>query len=268
MPAPRSGGAPAPTVDTAPRLSQWPPDFERLAPGWRALIEPFWASAEGRQLQTFVHRRLAEGAVIYPPQPLLALQLTPPESVRAVILGQDPYHGPGQAYGLAFAVPAGVRTPPSLRNIRAELAREYGREPAGPGLLEHWARQGVLLLNTSLTVEAGQPGSHAAIGWQRLTARLFRHLVDGPRPLAFLLWGAHAQAQMPPAAGRGAHLWCCANHPSPLSARRPPVPFIGCGHFRRVNDFLAAAGQTPVDWLGETLPQAMPLFADRPKTVA
>lgn len=233
---------------------RWPPDLGAIAPGWRALVDPFLASDSGRRLGAHLQQRLAEGAVIYPPHPLLALQLTPPESVRVVILGQDPYHGPGQAYGLAFAVGPGVRTPPSLRNIRAELAREYGRPPKGDGLLEHWAHQGVLLLNRSLTVEHGQPASHARIGWQALTQSVFSHLVVEPRPKVFMLWGAHAQSLLPAPHQRGSHLWCLANHPSPLSARRPPIPFIGCGHFQAANAFLTNAGAPPIDWLGELPP--------------
>ncbi len=199
--------------------------------------------------------QLAAGATIYPPQPLRALQLTPPEAVRVVILGQDPYHGPGQAHGLAFSVPPGVRPPPSLRNIHKELEREYGRAPQPEGLLEHWARQGVLLLNTSLTVLAGQAGSHSRLGWQAFTARIFHDLVESERPLAFMLWGAHAQS-MRLAQDAGPHLWVTANHPSPLSALRPPHPFIGCGHFRQADAFLRQLGQPAIDWLGASRPAA------------
>ena len=231
-------------------LKSWPRGLERIAPGWRPLIDEFLASPAGHGVQQFLAGRLAAGATIYPPQPLRALQLTPPEAVRVVILGQDPYHGPGQANGLAFAVAPGVRPPPSLRNIFKELARQYGRSPHPEGLLDHWAAQGVLLLNTSLTVEAGQAGSHARIGWQALTGAIFSHLVAGPRPLVFMLWGAHAQVLRPPDAP-ARHLWLCANHPSPLSALRPPVPFIGCGHFGAADDFLRRAGEPLIDWLGE-----------------
>ncbi|HNE60459.1 MAG TPA: uracil-DNA glycosylase [Ottowia sp.] len=236
-------------------LGQWPCDLDEVAAGWRPLLQAFLASAEGRRLSEGLRARLAAGATIYPPQPLRALQLTPPEAVRAVILGQDPYHGPGQACGLAFAVAPGVRPPPSLRNIFKELAREFGRPPqTEQHALVHWARQGVLLLNTSLTVEAGQAASHARIGWQMLTSQIFHRLVHGPRPLAFLLWGAHAQALRPQGAEAGRHLWLVANHPSPLSALRPPVPFIGCGHFGRVNSFLRQQGEPEIDWLGTAAP--------------
>ena len=233
----------------APALRAWPVGVERVAPGWQPQVQSFVASAEGRALSAALSRQLADGATIYPPEPLRALQLTPPEAVRVVILGQDPYHGPGQAYGLAFAVPPGVRMPPSLRNIHKELQRDFGRAPQPNGLLEHWARQGVLLLNTSLTVASGQAGSHGKIGWQALTSRLFAELVAGERPLVFMLWGAHAQGMRPPAAP-ARHLWLTANHPSPLSALRPPMPFIGCGHFRAANDFLQASGGQAIGWLG------------------
>ena len=231
----------------------WPPGLEQVAAGWRPLVDDFLASSAGRGVRNWVAGRLAAGATVYPPQPLRALHLTPPEAVRVVILGQDPYHGPGQANGLAFAVGPGVKPPPSLRNIFKELARQYGRDPRPEGLLDHWAAQGVLLLNTSLTVEAGEAGSHARIGWQVLTDALFTRLAAGARPLVFMLWGAHAQGRRPLAetGTGGRHLWLCANHPSPLSALRPPVPFIGCGHFGAADEFLRRAGSPPIDWLGE-----------------
>ena len=231
-------------------LQSWPAGVDDIAPGWQGLVREFLGSAPGHQLSAALQSQLAAGATIYPPQPLRALQLTPPEAVRVVILGQDPYHGPGLAHGLAFAVAPGVRLPPSLRNIYKELQREYGRAPRPEGLLDHWARQGVLLLNTSLTVLAGQAGSHARLGWQALTSRIFRHLVESERPLAFMLWGAHAQAMQPAGEAAGRHLWLLANHPSPLSALRPPLPFIGCGHFRQANRFLEQQGGAGIDWLG------------------
>lgn len=238
----------------APALRAWPVGAERVAPGWQPQVKAFLDSAEGRRLSEALKRQLAAGATIYPPEPLRALRLTPPEAVRVVILGQDPYHGPGQANGLAFAVSPGVRLPPSLRNIYKELKREYGRAPQPGGLLDHWARQGVLLLNASLTVLAGQAGGHAKLGWQGLTGAIFSRLTKSERPLAFLLWGVHAQAMRPPDVSCGPHerphLWLVANHPSPLSALRPPLPFIGCGHFRKVDDFLAQHGEAPIDWLG------------------
>lgn len=234
-------------------MRAWPIELDQVASGWRPVLDGFLRSSTGLHLGEFLRERIEANATIYPPYPFRALTLTPPETVRVVILGQDPYHGPGQANGLAFDVFSGVKLPPSLRNIHKELAREFGRAPRAEGLLEHWARQGVLLLNTSLTVEEGQPASHARVGWQSLTDAIFDQLVESTQPLVFLLWGAHAQSK---AQGRetgasgGAHLWLFANHPSPLSAMRPPVPFIGCGHFQKANDFLVHRGQAPVDWLG------------------
>ncbi len=253
----------------APSLRAWPPVADpqaQLAAGWRQVLDGFLASAAGEALATHLQGALAQGEVIYPPQPLRALALTPPDAVRVVILGQDPYHGPGQANGLAFAVAPGVRTPPSLRNIYKELARDLG-QPAhasedGPVLLEHWARQGVLLLNTSLTVANGQAGSHARWGWATLTDALIAHVARQPQPVVFMLWGAHAQAKAAlveqalaasaQAAAQAAarHLVLRANHPSPLSALRPPVPFMGCGHFSAANAHLTAFGCPPIDWLG------------------
>jgi uracil-DNA glycosylase len=213
--------------------------------GWERWVESFFASADGRRLSAFLAERRAAGARIYPPQPLAALAQTPFDSVRVVILGQDPYHGEGQAHGLAFSVPQGIRSPPSLRNIFAEVKRDLGREP-DPNALVDWARQGVLLLNAVLTVEEGRPGSHAGKGWEAFTDALVRALAADPRPKVFLLWGAFAQAR---GAGIGGpHLVLQANHPSPLSARRPPAPFIGCGHFSRANAFLAANGRGTITW--------------------
>lgn len=235
-------------------LQAWPTGVEEVASGWRPVVDDFLQTDSGRLLTGYLQERIASGATIYPPNPLRALALTPPEQVRVVILGQDPYHGPGQANGLAFDVGPGTRLPPSLRNIHKELAREFGGLPRSEGLLEHWARQGVLLLNTSMTVEAGQAASHARIGWQIFTDAIFDQLVKGPGQLVFMLWGAHAQvkaARCEEQGVTGRHLWLLANHPSPLSALRPPVPFIGCGHFGRANDFLVANGQRSIDWIGK-----------------
>lgn len=221
--------------------------FDAVDGGWRPITEAFRASATGRSLIERVEARRRAGAVIYPAEPLRALALTPLASVRVVILGQDPYHGPGQAEGLAFSVPAGVRPPPSLRNIFKELQRDLGIAPPRSGSLVAWARRGVLLLNTSLTVEAGSPASHARWGWEALTDALVDAVAARPDPVAFLLWGAHAQARAARIAAGGPHRVWQSNHPSPLSALRPPVPFIGCGHFAEAAAFLAAAGR-PIDW--------------------
>jgi uracil-DNA glycosylase len=224
-------------------------DRARLAAGWAPLADRFFASAAGRALQQFLAARVAAGASIFPPRPFTALELTPFAAVRVIVLGQDPYHGAGQAHGLAFSVPAGVKPPPSLRNIFLELQADLGCPPPTSGELTHWARQGVLLLNAVLTVEDGQPACHARQGWELLTDALVCALAQDPLPKAFLLWGAQAQDKrtLIEAAGRG-HLVLAANHPSPLSARRPPVPFLGCRHFSLANAFLASHGRGTVDW--------------------
>ena len=236
------------------RLTAWAPALWPVAPDWLPLVSDFLASAAGQGLAQKLTARLDAGAVAYPPQPLRALELTPLHQVRVLILGQDPYHGPGQAEGLAFSVAPGVKLPPSLRNIYQELARDPALAPwsqPADGSLLAWARQGVLLLNTCLTVEDGQAASHTNYGWEVLTDRLIRAVVAQPEPVVFLLWGAHAQkvaaaAGLSAAAGR--HLVLTANHPSPLSARRPPIPFLGCGHFSRAHAFLREQGRGDLRW--------------------
>jgi len=231
--APDSSAPPSQLQSADP--ADWP-----VAPGWQPLVDDFFASARGQALLLFLRQRLEAGAVIFPPRPLRALELTPPESVRVVILGQDPYHGRGQAEGLAFSVAPGVQLPPSLRNIFKELQRDLGQPfPAWPepgGSLVKWAKNGVLLLNTCLTVEEGQPASHSGKGWEQLTDAVIRKVGEGDRPAVFMLWGSHAQSKRP-LIDADRHLVLTANHPSPLSALRPPVPFIGCGHFGRAREF-------------------------------
>jgi uracil-DNA glycosylase len=218
-----------------------------IDPGWQALRDGFAASPDGQRLRDRLRQRIEAGATIYPPEPFRALVLTAPSDVRVVVLGQDPYHGPGQAEGLAFSVAPGVKPPPSLRNIFRELQRDTGRpEPAG-GSLAQWAGQGVLLLNTCLTVEDGQPASHAGHGWERFTDRVIGHCSASGPAKVFLLWGAHAQKKRA-LIDTARHLVLEANHPSPLSARRPPVPFLGCGHFSAANRWLAGQGQPPIRW--------------------
>lgn len=209
--------------------ADWP-----VAPGWQSLVSQFFDSAVGQKLLAYLRERLEGGAVILPPRPLRALELTPPSDVRVVILGQDPYHGRGQAEGLAFSVAPGVALPPSLRNIFKELERDLGTPPPKfpdpGGSLVKWATHGVLLLNTCLTVEEGRPASHSGRGWEILTDAVIRHVAQGERSVVFMLWGAHAQSKRT-LIDTGRHKLLTANHPSPLSALRPPVPFIGCGHF-------------------------------------
>lgn len=223
--------------------------LDALPADWRPLAQGFLASKEGQSLQHFLAARAAAGATIYPPRPLHALELTPLHEVRVVIVGQDPYHGPGQAHGLAFSVPDAVAPPPSLRNIFLELKSDLGCPIPKSGNLERWARQGVLLLNAVFTVEEGQPGSHAGRGWERLSQSAIERLAADPQPKVFLLWGAFAQAQRGPIEANGPqHLVLAANHPSPLSARRPPAPFLGCRHFSRANRFLFERGRSLIDW--------------------
>jgi uracil-DNA glycosylase len=214
---------------------------------WQPLLRRWRATAAGQALVQAVDARVAAGASIYPAQVFRALALTPLPEVRVLILGQDPYHGPGQAEGLAFSVPAGEKPPPSLRNIFKELQRDLGLAPPAHGSLLSWAQQGVLLLNTSLTVEDGQAGSHAKLGWQALTDDICSAVAGDPRPKVFMLWGAHAQAKAPLLA-EGGHCLLASNHPSPLSALRPPLPFIGNGHFGQANRFLREAGRAEVAW--------------------
>ena len=254
-------GAPARPASAAPRLTEWAPERWPLTDDWRPVLEQFLASEAARQLGTFMRSRLAAGAIIYPPQPFRALALTPLAKVKVVILGQDPYHAAGQAEGLAFSVAPGVRMPPSLRNIFKEIARDRGPGNAalpmpGDGSLVRWAQQGVLLLNTCLTVEEGRPASHAQRGWEALSDAIVNAVSVTNRPLVFMLWGAQAQAKLgliaAPAAtaapAHAAHLLLTASHPSPLSAWRAPQPFVGCDHFGRANAFLKQQGCAPIDW--------------------
>lgn len=233
-----------------PALSSWPGDWQGLDPSWRHLVHLFLESPPGVALGQRLQTALAEGQTIYPPDPWLALRMTPLSQVKVLILGQDPYHGPGQAEGLAFSVAAGQPIPPSLRNIFKERQRSLGLPAPAHGSLRHWARQGVLLLNTCLTVAEGQAASHARWGWETLTDRLVQAVAERDRSAVFLLWGGHAQAKraLIERSSGAVHLVLQANHPSPLSAMRPPQPFVGCDHLRRANVFLQAQGQEPIDW--------------------
>ena len=242
---------------TPERLTAWNPALWPIDPSWVPVVDGFLASPTGVKLGQFISQRLAEGAVIYPSLPLRALALTPLPAVKVVILGQDPYHGPNQAHGLAFSVRHGNRIPPSLQNIFKEIDRgaAQARPASAPssglrsGSLEAWAQQGVLLLNTCMTVEDGAPGSHAKQGWETLTDALIQAAAESGRSVVFMLWGAHAQAKRELI--KGEHLVLTANHPSPLSANRPPQPFLGCGHFVAANAWLQARGHKAINWSGE-----------------
>ena len=226
--------------------ADWP-----VAPGWRSQVDAFFQSPAGADLLTYLTQRLQAGAVIFPPQPLRALELTAPEDVRLVILGQDPYHGRGQAEGLAFSVAPGVPLPPSLRNIFKEMQRDLARPfpptPIPGGSLVAWAKNGTLLLNTCLTVEEGEAHSHRGKGWEVLTDAIIARVSQGHQRVVFLLWGAPAQAKRA-LVDETRHLVLCANHPSPLSALRPPIPFLGCSHFSQAQAWCKAQGLAPLAW--------------------
>jgi uracil-DNA glycosylase len=195
----------------------------------------------------FVRTERLAGKIVYPPEDRMfaALRRGAPERVRVVIIGQDPYHGPGQAHGLAFSVPPSVRPPPSLANIVKELTTDLGCPPPRQGTLEHWVEQGVLLLNTVLTVEAGRAGSHRGKGWEQVTARIIDAIANRQGdPTAFILWGSHAQ-EAARRVDRLRHFVIESVHPSPLSAYRG---FFGSRPFSRVNDWLTANGRPPIDW--------------------
>lgn len=216
---------------------------------WRPALESVLISRPLRALGGYLRAEEAAGKQIYPPSGsrLAALALTPLPTVRVVILGQDPYHGPGQAHGLAFSVRRGVPVPPSLLNIFKEQQADLGLPRPTHGCLESWAQGGVLLLNTVLTVEAGQAGSHQGKGWELFTDAAIRAVAERGAPCAYLLWGSHARskAALIREASTGPHLILEAPHPSPLSAHRG---FLGCRHFSKANAFLQEQGTAPVDW--------------------
>ena len=221
-------------------------DRLRLHPSWKAHLGDYFQREDMRALSGFLRDRQARGARIFPPGPQIfaALDATPFDAVKVVILGQDPYHGAGQAHGLCFSVQPGVPVPPSLDNIYKELQRDLGIARPDPGCLTHWARQGVLLLNAVLTVEEGHAGAHQGKGWEGFTDHIVDVLNREREHLVFLLWGSYAQVK-----GKmidtSKHRVLKAPHPSPLSAHRG---FIGCGHFSKTNEYLVRHGMTPIDW--------------------
>jgi uracil-DNA glycosylase len=218
----------------------------RLDESWKSRLIDVFASPTMQALRTFLRDEMAAGKTIYPPpaQIFAALDATPFDRVKVVILGQDPYHGPGQAHGLCFSVQPGVRPPPSLVNIFKEIHSDLGIAPPQHGYLMHWAGQGVLLLNAVLTVERSLAGSHQGKGWETFTDAVIDRLNRERDGLVFLLWGSPAQAK-----GKlldtSRHLVLKARHPSPLSAHSG---FFGCRHFSQANAWLEAHGQTPIDW--------------------
>ena len=225
------------------------PNSDAVPESWRSVLEPVLASPKSRALGGFLKAEEAAGKAIYPPRGtrLSALELTPLDKVKVVILGQDPYHGPGQAHGLSFSVQGGVRVPPSLVNIYKELESDLGPPRAAHGNLSGWARQGVLLLNGALTVEDGKPASHQGKGWEEITDAVVAAVAAKADPCVFLLWGSHARkkALSVPGLMTSHHLVLTAPHPSPLSAHSG---FLGCKHFSQANAFLESKGRGGVDW--------------------
>lgn len=222
----------------------------RLHPDWQAALAAEFAAPYMAALKAYLVERKAAGARIFPKgsEWFRALDLTPPDAVRVVIIGQDPYHGEGQAHGLSFSVRPGVPVPRSLANIYRELQSDLGIAPRSHGFLEYWARQGVLLLNAVLTVEMGQAQAHKGRGWERFTDAVIAHIARRPTPAVFLLWGNDARAKAPMIADLAPdarHLVLTAPHPSPRSASRG---FFGCRHFSKANAFLGSHDLPPIDW--------------------
>jgi uracil-DNA glycosylase len=218
----------------------------RLEPSWKRRLESEFGQPYMAALREFLLQRKRAGAVVYPPGPLIfnALDSTPFDQVKVVVLGQDPYHGPGQAHGLCFSVREGVPPPPSLVNIFRELGDDIGCQAPASGDLQAWADQGVLLLNAVLTVERGRAGAHQGKGWERFTDRIVSELNDGRDGLVFMLWGSYA-LKKGAVIDRDRHLVLTAPHPSPLSAHRG---FFGCRHFSKANAWLEQRGMAPIRW--------------------
>ncbi len=223
---------------------------DEIPESWRAALEPVLATPEARKLGGWLRAEEDAGKTIFPPRGsrLAALAATPLPEVRVVILGQDPYHGPGQAHGLSFSVQDGVKQPPSLVNIFKELESDLGIARPQTGNLTPWARQGVLLLNNTLTVQSGQAGSHAGRGWDAITDACVAAVVEQGAPTVFVLWGSHAKKKAGRVKGLGAadhHLVLTSVHPSPLSAHSG---FFGSKPFSQANAFLEANGRGAIDW--------------------
>jgi uracil-DNA glycosylase len=218
----------------------------QISPDWRGALENETEKTYFQKLSLFLKTQKSAGQTVYPEEGDIynALKLTPLSRVKIVILGQDPYHGAGQAHGLAFSVREGVKLPPSLKNIYKEIESEYGRKMPATGDLTGWAEQGVLLLNATLTVLEGAAGSHQKQGWEQFTDAIVHKVAALEKPVVFMLWGSHAQKKAS-FVDREKHLVLETVHPSPLSAHRG---FFGCGHFKKANDYLEANGVEPVDW--------------------
>lgn len=217
----------------------------KIENSWKAALAGEFEKPYFESLVRFLHQEKASGKVIYPPGSLIfrAFELTPVSAVKVVILGQDPYHNPGEAMGLSFSVPDGVRMPPSLRNIYKEIEDDLGVRMSGRPNLEGWARQGVLLLNSILTVEGGRAASHRGIGWEQFTDAVIRYISDNCSGVVFLLWGNYAKAKSA-LIDTTRHFVLTAAHPSPLAGGA----FFGCRHFSKTNQILASEGKTPIQW--------------------
>lgn len=222
----------------------------KIEPSWKEVLSPVFKRHFFLQLVTHVKTEIASGSIIYPPSNLIfnAFWQTPFNKVKVVILGQDPYHNPGQAHGLSFSVPAGTPLPPSLQNIYKEIADNMGGTAPASGDLTHWANQGVLLLNAALTVRQNEPASHAKIGWTEFTDAVITTLSEQREGLIFLLWGKFAQDKQQ-LIDETRHVVLKAAHPSPLSAYKG---FLGCKHFSKVNEILTARGEVPIQWIPAT----------------
>ena len=219
----------------------------KIHPSWKEILKDEFKMDYFLQLATFLKTEKAQGKVIYPPGPLIfnAFNQTPFDKVRVVIIGQDPYHGEGQAHGLSFSVPTGIKPPPSLNNIFKEIQKDIGlKMPEGLGNLTHWAEQGVLLLNASLTVRKGEPSSHAKFGWMEFTNAVIEKISDHKKGVVFILWGrfAHEKQSL---INEKKHFILKAAHPSPFSADKG---FFGSNHFSKTNQILAKEGYAPIDW--------------------
>ena len=217
----------------------------RIEESWKAALADEFAIHYFAALARRLHDEKAEGKVIYPPGRMIfkAFELTPVDKVKVVILGQDPYHGPGQAMGLSFSVPDGMAAPPSLKNIFKEIESDLGIVMSGRPNLEKWAEQGVLLLNSILTVRGGEAASHSGIGWQQFTDAVIRYISDNLEGVVFLLWGNYARSKKD-LIDTSRHHVLEAAHPSPLARGA----FFGCRHFSMTNNILLSEGRTPIDW--------------------
>ncbi len=218
----------------------------KIEPGWKAVLKNEFTKDSFQQVVNHLKTERMTGKVIYPPGSLIfnAFNKTPFDQVKVVILGQDPYHNPGQAHGLSFSVPDGVNPPPSLLNMYKEIATDIGVTMPRQGNLEKWAERGVLLLNAILTVRVNEPASHSKIGWMDFTDAVIRHISDEKSNIVFLLWGKFAQEKQA-LIDEMKHLVLKAAHPSPFSAEKG---FFGCRHFSRTNEYLVSKGIDPIDW--------------------